>query len=29
MGIDHSIEHWKISRMFLDGTLDQSITLLE
>ncbi len=29
MGIDHSIKHRKISRVFLEGTLQQSITLLE
>jgi len=29
MAIDHSIKHWKISRVSLEGTLHQSITLLE
>jgi hypothetical protein len=29
MGIDHSIKHQKISRLFLECTLNQSITLLE
>jgi hypothetical protein len=29
MGIDHSIKPRKISRVFLEGTLHQSITLLE
>ncbi len=29
MGIDHSIKHQKISRVFLKATLHQSITLLE
>jgi succinate dehydrogenase/fumarate reductase flavoprotein subunit len=29
MGIDHSIKHRKISRICLEGTLHQSITLLE
>ncbi len=28
MGIDHSIKHGKISRVSLEGTLHQSITLL-
>ncbi len=29
MGIDHSIKHQKISRVYLEGTLNQSITMLE
>jgi hypothetical protein len=29
MGIDHSIKHWKISRVSLKATLHQSIILLE
>jgi hypothetical protein len=29
MGIDHSIKHRKISRVFLEGTLHQLISLLE
>jgi hypothetical protein len=29
MGIDHSIKHRKISRVFLEGTLHQSKTHLE
>jgi hypothetical protein len=29
MGIDHSIMNWEISRMSLEGTLHQSISLLE
>jgi hypothetical protein len=29
MGIDHSIKHRKISRVALEATLHQSITLLE
>jgi len=29
MGIDHPIKHQKISKVSLEGTLHQSITLLE
>jgi hypothetical protein len=29
MGIDHPIKHRKISKLSLEGTLHQSITLLE